>query len=220
VEEKELVTLIENIVTKKAVAGKVAILPKGDWNASRVYERLDMVRYNNCLYVAKKDNTSIIPTNTDYWMLCVTNDATEQKEVRFLPAGATTVVFNVNGIKENSLVKVQADSPVMQYDSITVNGNEVTVTFPAQETDAYVELTITDRLGESSNYIETGLITVQPGEGSVTFTDIPLISGASIKLVASIYNFSYKKIEVTENSITVNFTPLDREFELEAVIDL
>lgn len=52
-----------------AIAGKVAITPKGDWNESITYEKLDFVFYNDNSYVALKPSTGIVPTNTEYWML-------------------------------------------------------------------------------------------------------------------------------------------------------
>lgn len=52
-----------------ANAGRVAIVPKGDYSSSTAYKRLDLVRYNDKAYVAKKANTGIAPTNTEYWML-------------------------------------------------------------------------------------------------------------------------------------------------------
>ena len=38
-----------------AIAGRVAIVPKGDWSADATYKRLDAVTYNNTLYFAKKE---------------------------------------------------------------------------------------------------------------------------------------------------------------------
>ena len=38
-----------------AIAGRVAIVPKGDWSADATYKRLDAVTHNNTLYFAKKD---------------------------------------------------------------------------------------------------------------------------------------------------------------------
>lgn len=37
-----------------AIAGRVAIVPKGDWSADATYKRLDAVTYNNTLYFAKR----------------------------------------------------------------------------------------------------------------------------------------------------------------------
>lgn len=52
-----------------AIAGRVAIVPKGDWSADVTYKRLDAVTYNNALFIAKKEvSVGILPTNIEYWM--------------------------------------------------------------------------------------------------------------------------------------------------------
>ena len=51
-----------------AIAGRVAIVPKGDWSADATYKRLDAVTYNNTLYFARKDVPAGTATsNTEYW---------------------------------------------------------------------------------------------------------------------------------------------------------
>lgn len=59
-----------------ANAGRVAIVPKGDYSSSVTYKRLDLVRYNDKAYVAKKASTGVLPTNTDYWMLMTSDGIT------------------------------------------------------------------------------------------------------------------------------------------------
>ena len=59
-----------------ANAGRVAIVPKGDWSAAAEYKRLDAVAYNNTLYIAKKAvPAGTLPTDTEYWMKCVVGGA-------------------------------------------------------------------------------------------------------------------------------------------------
>lgn len=51
-----------------AIAGRVAIVPKGDWSANATYKRLDAVTYNNTLYFAKKNVPAGTETsNAEYW---------------------------------------------------------------------------------------------------------------------------------------------------------
>lgn len=52
-----------------AIAGRVAMIPKGDYDATVTYQILDIVRYNDASYVAKKSSTGMLPTDTEYWML-------------------------------------------------------------------------------------------------------------------------------------------------------
>lgn len=54
-----------------AVAGKVAITPKGEYVDGTVYDRLDTVVYNGNLYLAKKASSNVLPTDEEYWMLMV-----------------------------------------------------------------------------------------------------------------------------------------------------
>lgn len=59
-----------------ANAGRVAIVPKGDWSAAVEYKRLDAVAFNNTLYIAKKAvPAGTLPTDTEYWMKGVVGGA-------------------------------------------------------------------------------------------------------------------------------------------------
>ena len=50
-------------------AGKVLILPKGEYNNATQYQMLDAVRYNGSLYIAKKTTIGHVPADGEYWML-------------------------------------------------------------------------------------------------------------------------------------------------------
>lgn len=59
-----------------AIAGRVAIVPKGDWSADATYKRLDAVTHNNTLYFAKKDVPAGTATsNTEYWSKSIVGGA-------------------------------------------------------------------------------------------------------------------------------------------------
>ena len=47
--------------------GPVGLNPKGEYNSETLYEKLDMVLYNNVSYVAKQTISNVLPTNTTYW---------------------------------------------------------------------------------------------------------------------------------------------------------
>ena len=66
-----------------AVAGKVAITPKGLYVTGNTYDRLDMVSNNNKIYVARK-STNVEPTgteNTDDWMFIIESDQQNLKDL-------------------------------------------------------------------------------------------------------------------------------------------
>lgn len=52
-----------------ATAGRILIIPKGDYNASTTYEMLDLVSHGGSSWLAKKTCVGITPGNdtTEYW---------------------------------------------------------------------------------------------------------------------------------------------------------
>lgn len=50
-------------------AGRILIIPKGDYDATKTYEGLDLVRHNGTSWLATKESTGIEPTieNAEYW---------------------------------------------------------------------------------------------------------------------------------------------------------
>ena len=54
-----------------ASAGRVLLIPKGDWNANVTYTGLDWVRHNGAAWVCKNTCTNIEPTleNADNWQM-------------------------------------------------------------------------------------------------------------------------------------------------------
>lgn len=73
-------------------AGRVLMIPKGDYNAATTYEMLDCVYYNGRSYVCKQTSTGNAPTNTTYWQVmtpdssaeiqALTNKLTDEAETR------------------------------------------------------------------------------------------------------------------------------------------
>lgn len=78
------------------VAGRVAITPEGDWLNSLPYKRLSLVKYNDHLYVSKKDSPAgTLPTNATYWMDCGNMDisvATVYVAGKVKPDGETITI--------------------------------------------------------------------------------------------------------------------------------
>ena len=76
-----------------ANAGRVSVVPKGNWQADIKYSRLDFVKYSSALYLAKKDvPIGTLPTDQTYWMFCGETDITAvQDAINKIIDGTTTV---------------------------------------------------------------------------------------------------------------------------------
>lgn len=117
------------------IAGKVAPVPKGDYDISAAYEKLNVVRYNNNAYMAIKPNTGIEPTNEEYWMLLM--EDVSQAQFDEIINGTTTVgnALKLNGLgaeefvsNENLLINADFKNPVNSSGKTEyTNGNQWTI---------------------------------------------------------------------------------------------
>lgn len=99
-----------------AIAGRVAIVPKGDWIADATYKRLDAVTYNNTLYFAKKEVPAGTATsNTEYWSKSIVGGAsaiaTKEDAGIVKPADGLTVA-------EDGTLKVSIDGTTLTMDQV------------------------------------------------------------------------------------------------------
>lgn len=91
-----------------AIAGRVLLIPKGNYDSTATYTMLDMVVYNGSSYICKQECTGVVPTNTTYWMLNASGSA-----VAYINDIGDVVITNVS------------NGQVLMYDSATqkwVNG--------------------------------------------------------------------------------------------------
>jgi hypothetical protein len=67
--------------------GKISITLEGEYNASIVYSKLDMVTFNGSSYTSKKDNNTAPITDVTSWQLSAQKGDT---------GNVSTISFNIN----------------------------------------------------------------------------------------------------------------------------
>lgn len=121
------------------LAGRVALVPQGEWNRQKEYKRLDVVWYNNNSYICCKDNVGNTPgANNGYWQLLAKSGdipfPTIQLEIGF----CTDTTFDTEHIKLHN------------YQYYIDNGYKLTVfrkgRYKIEDANRY------DKLGEGSVY--------------------------------------------------------------------
>lgn len=98
------------------IAGRVAIVPKGDWSADATYKRLDAVTYNNTLYFAKKEVPAGTATsNTEYWSKSIVGGvgaiATKEDAGIVKPADGLSIA-------EDGTLRVSIDGTTLTMDQV------------------------------------------------------------------------------------------------------
>ena len=84
-----------------ANAGRILILPKGEYNANTTYSMLDLVTYNGASWVCKKTAVGIAPSdaNSEYWQKMI-DVAGKQDKIK----GGATSITNDNLTVNRALV--------------------------------------------------------------------------------------------------------------------
>ena len=95
-----------------ASAGRVLLIPKGDWNANTTYTGLDWVRHNGAAWVCKNTCTNIEPTleNTNYWQLI-------SKDGDSVTADTAMSNTSTNAV-QNKVIKSYVDNSIAGIDAI------------------------------------------------------------------------------------------------------
>lgn len=101
-----------------ASAGKIIILPKGNYNAFTDYKILDLVNYNGVSWLAKKPVKGIEPSeaNAEYWHRMfdydIVNNLTTETEGHALDARQGKVLADAIAVErtriDNLVAKVEA----------------------------------------------------------------------------------------------------------------
>lgn len=75
----------------KTKLGKVSLTPKGEWDSTTAYEQLDLVSYGGSSWVAKKSNTNVAPSESDFWMMIAESGVTDYNALENKPSIPTKV---------------------------------------------------------------------------------------------------------------------------------
>ena len=96
-----------------ASAGRVLLIPKGDWNANTTYTGLDWVRHNGAAWVCKNTCTNIEPTpaNTNYWQLI-------SKDGNSVTADTAMSDSSTNAV-QNKVIKSYVDNSIAGISDMT-----------------------------------------------------------------------------------------------------
>ena len=195
-----------------AIAGRVAIVPKGDWSADATYKRLDAVTYNNTLYFAKKDvQAGTATSNTEYWSKSIVGGAS---------AIATTEDAGV----------VKPDGKSMSVDesgTLSINLDGTTITLDEAKNVIKLADALKDKIGSAlqPESIVNNQVTTEAGYALDARQANPNIDGSLAKQISDL-NGSLDNVRLTKlipNAVTdINggiYTGLDaRYFALTSIV--
>ena len=161
------------------VLGKVAVTPKGEWNGTTAYEKLDVVSYGGSSYLSVRDvpsGTSL--SNTNYWMLLAqkgdTGNAIASIE-KTATSGLTdtyTITFTNGNTTTFTVTNGEAATVIVGTVTTGAEGTAVVITNSGDDHDAVLNFTIPR--GNTGNGIQGIELTGTSGgvkTYTITFTD-------------------------------------------------
>lgn len=181
-----------------ASAGRILIIPRGDYDANSTYEKLDLVKYKGTSWLAKKNATGVEPSeaNAEYWQnmfdINIANNLTTEEEGYALDArqGKTLndKITEVNtGLSERAVIK-----------TISVSGNS-SVTVRLTRGGVYQFSTNLDALDEACT-----CVLVYGGNGTNSSLEAKLTylkQGSKVTYVVGNVEGSYNDVTISNLDI-------------------
>lgn len=219
-------------------AGRVGLIPKGEFDPSVKYEKLDIVSYQNKLYIAKEKEIPIgtLPTNGKYWLLSFDIDGVAKKTN---PEIEGSIISNKapydNVIDSATLIQAVTDTVIgsgMAIRLTHIYGSDWEVSVPIDTLEGYPMPTIDTSNGISVGVIGyandlakelVGFVSFSPNEVSFDEESYPyaikLIGKVDMAYVKDIHGEDMTK---TTNSFNIGSTsqPLISDFNFSTDLEL
>ena len=126
-------------------AGRVLIMPKGQFDPTVQYEMLDLVSYNGSSYIAKSSTIGNLPTDTTYWQLSAFGAASTSTSANFATLETSALASNPYEVGEylvdfdGKLCKVTAHIDIGDQIIIGSNVKQTTVEEMVSDANANIE---------------------------------------------------------------------------------
>lgn len=168
-------------------AGRIGFLIKGDYDASTIYNFLDIVFYNGNSYVAKKDGiTGITPTEKgENWQLFVTGGEGQKIDVdtELNEASENPVQNKAIYTEITSLKKSVSDGKTLVAEAITGKGVDTATDAEFQTmADNVGKIKTTPNLQSKSASLSTSAQTIKPDSGydGLSQVTVPAVTGTAV----------------------------------------
>lgn len=151
-----------------ASAGRILIIPKGNYNAAATYENLDLVFYNGDSWLCKKACVGITPSdgNAEYWHRFTEVDV-HNKVVPFAQAGSRTNLASGDTVATGfgKIAKWFADMKSAAFAEIA---NNLTTATAGKVLDALQGKELADMIGSTNTNVTNLATRMTSAENAIT----------------------------------------------------
>ena len=212
-----------------ANAGRILIIPRGQYNANEVYEMLDLVNYNGTSWLAKKHSCGIFPSteSSEYWFdfigintnaISVANNLTTTEEGLALDARQGKVLIDALNATNEEVTGVasQLADTKTQVEEI---GESLSAT---AETVASINSAVEGINSAVSTLQSNATIiigTLAVGATSIVLEDERITTDSMLSFYTSVWGANPTSVAVESGKITLSFDAKTVEVKVGVRID-
>lgn len=206
-----------------ANAGRILIIPRGQYNANEVYEMLDLVNYNGTSWLAKKHSCGIFPSteSSEYWFdfigintnaISVANNLTTTEEGYALDARQGKVLMDALNATNEEVASQLADSKTQVEASLSATAETVASINSAVEGMNSAVATL-----QSNATIIIGTLAV--GATSIVLEDERITTDSMLSFYTSVWGANPTSVTVESGKVSLAFDAKTVEVKVGVRID-
>lgn len=206
-----------------ANAGRILIIPRGQYNANEVYEMLDLVNYNGTSWLAKKHSCGIFPSteSSEYWFdfigintnaISVANNLTTTEEGYALDARQGKVLMDALNATNEEVASQLADSKTQVEASLSATAETVASINSAVEGMNSAVATL-----QSNATIIIGTLAV--GATSIVLEDERITTDSMLSFYTSVWGANPTSVTVESGKVSLAFDAKTVEVKVGVRVD-
>ena len=191
-----------------ATAGKILILPRGEWSANETYEMLDLVNYNGSSWLSKSHSIGIAPSaeTSDYWfnLLGVTT-----KEIPVANNLTTTTAGYVLDARQGKVLMDAINSANTKIGNAETSVTNLQTTLASTQASLTEAKTTLTTLGNSVSALQSNATitkgTLAVGATSITLSNSKITTSSVLSIYTSVWGVNPKAVTVASGKVTLTF---------------
>lgn len=191
-----------------ANAGRILIIPKGDWKENEVYEMLDLVNHGGVSWLAKKASAGIAPgtETSEYWFnfmgittkeVHIANNLTTTAEGFALDAMQGKLLMDALGLANTKVSSIESQLAEVK---LTLSGASTALN------EAKATLTT---LGSSVSTLQSNATitkgTLAVGSTSIVLSNSKITTNSILSIYTSVWGVNPKTVTVASGNVTLTF---------------
>lgn len=198
-----------------ANAGRILIIPKGEWSADETYEMLDLVTHEGVTWLAKKCSCGLEPSEetSEYWFnilgtkhmgLHIANDLATTEEGYALDARQGKVLMDALELTSTEVSGIASQLEELKTTLFGTSTSFGDIELSIESVEASIE-TIGNTIETMQNNANIIRGTLGVGATSIVLTDARMTTNSMLSFYTSVWGVNPTSATVVDGQVTLGF---------------